>query len=151
MKRIARFGFALMLALSNFTYASSEPEEFFRNYVELGNSFDPSIASLYSDSAKIRAYRVYPHGLERNMELTGAQWKQLATRLMPLSKAKNDKSIFSNTVITKQGDGYKIKADRYSVLKCYTDTGYYMIVEPESDGQLFIVEEYMETQPRSDC
>jgi len=151
MKHIVRFAFVLTLALSNVTYASTRPEEFFSKYVELGNSFDPSVASLYSDSAKIRAYRVYPHGLERSMELTGVQWKQLAARLMPLSKARNDKSIFSNTVITKQGDGYKIKADCYSVLKCYTDSGYYMIVEPESNGQLSIVEEYIETQAQSGC
>jgi len=151
MKHIQPLGFILFLAIFNVAYASSKPEAFFNRYIELGESFDPSVASLYSDSAKIRAYRVYPHGLERSMELTGVQWKQLATKLMPMAKAQNDKSTYSKAVITKQGDGYKIKADRYSVRKCYTDTGYYMIVEPESNGKLLIVEEYIETQAQSGC
>jgi hypothetical protein len=85
------------------------------------------------------------------MEFTGQQWKQLLVRIMPMAKAQNDKSSYSNVVITMQGDGYKIKADRFSERKCYIDSGYYMIVAPNKDGELKILEEYMETQPESDC
>lgn len=70
---------------------------------------------------------------------------------MPLAKMKNDKSTFKNIAIKPEGNGYKIKAHRYSEKKCYTDKGYYMLLKRTEKGQLEIVEEYMETQPQSDC
>ena len=151
MKNAFNLVFLSACALSNLAYASSEPREFFKEYIELGERFDPSIGSLYADRAKIHATRQYPLGLNRSMEFTGAQWKQMMSAVMETAKEKNDKSKYSNMIITRQGDQYKIKADRYSVLKCYTDTGYYMIVEPGESGELSIVEEYMETKAFSDC
>jgi hypothetical protein len=134
-----------------FASSNEQAMEFFKMYVELSDAFDVAAVEFYSDNARIHAYRVYPHGLERAMELTGSQWKQLAKRVMPLAKAKNDKNSFSNINIKEQGKGYKIKADRYSEMKCYIDKGYYMVVEPDNRGNLHIIEEYMETQPQSNC
>lgn len=131
--------------------ATEELNSFFMKYIELNDNFDISVAKLYSDKAKIHAYRVYPHGTQRSLELNGEKWKQLIVRAMPIAKTKNDKSSFSNIVITKQDKKYKIKANRYSNIKCYTDTGYYMIVEESKGGDLYIIEEYMEAQPNSNC
>jgi hypothetical protein len=50
---------------------SSAAQAFFLEYVELGDAYDVKVANLYSDSAVIRTYRRYPHGLE-------AQWNYLA-------------------------------------------------------------------------
>lgn len=151
MKSIVKVGVAFLFVLSSTLQADDKPAEFFQRYVELGNAFDTALADLYSDKALIHTYRVYPHGLERNMELTGEKWKQLITKVMPLAKVQNDKSIFSNVEIIEFEDGFKIRADRYSVRKCYTDTGYYMVVKPMADDSLKIVEEYMETQPLPNC
>ena len=131
--------------------ASETPEDFFTRYVQLGNEFSPSLADLYSNQALIRSYRVYPHGTERHMEVTGAQWKQVLVKVLPLAKAQNDKSTFSNIDISQISDGFKIQADRYSIRKCYVDTGYFMILKPTFNGRLQIVEEYLETQPQSSC
>jgi hypothetical protein len=127
------------------------PEEFFKQYIELSDNFDLAVGSLYSANAKVHSYRIYPHGLERGMELTGAQWQQLLIKAMPLAKAKNDKSSFTNVAVSEQGKSYKIKADRYSLIKCYQDSGYYMIIAPRSGGGFHIIEEYMQTQPQSNC
>lgn len=151
MNLILKIGIVLFLFSSTLAKAEEKPEEFFSRYMHLGNTFDPTVADLYDDDAQILAYRVYPHGLERNMELTGAQWKGLVKKVMPLAKEKNDKSTFSNVVITKIEDGFKIKADRYSVSKCYTDSGYYMVLKLNQDGSLVIVKEYMETKPLPSC
>ena len=126
-------------------------KEFFREYVEKGENFDVSIADLYLDSAIIRNLRRYPNGSEKSMQLTGAQWKELIIKVMPVAKAKGDKSTFSQIVISIDGKRAKIKANRYSNLKCYTDTGYFMIVEQQPDSKYKILEEYMESQPNSDC
>lgn len=151
MKSLFKAGLACLIVISAVSQASDKPAEFFQKYVELADAFDPAIVDLYADEALIHAYRVYPHGLERNMEMTGTQWKQLITKVMPLAKAQDDKSTYSNMEITDFEGGFKIKADRFSVRKCYTDTGYYMVVKSIGDGSLKILEEYMETKPSSNC
>lgn len=151
MKHTLKLFAALIVCLSPKAFAEENPDEFFKNYMKLGENFDSKVAELYDDSAKIHAYRVYPHGLERSMEFTGAQWKQLVQKAMPLAKAKNDKSTFSEISISTVENGYRIKANRYSERKCYIDTGYYMILKRENSGELAIYEEYMETKPLSNC
>jgi len=151
LKLLLKIGLLAISAFSIELHAADKPLEFFEEYVRLGESFDPQVVHLYSDQALIHAYRVYPHGLERNMQLSGIEWKQLVTRVMSLAKAKNDKSTFSNVAVTEISEGYKIKADRYSVRKCYTDTGYYMIIKASESGMLKIFEEYMETKPLPNC
>ena len=124
---------------------------FFTKYVELGDRYDEKVANLYSDGAVIRTYRRYPHGLERAMELSGSQWKALLVKAMPLAKAQADRSTYSNVEVSVTGPKAKIKANRYSVGKCYTDTEYFMVIERQSSGAYLIVEEYSETQPQANC
>lgn len=126
-------------------------KEFFRGYVEMGENFDVSSADLYLNSAIIRNLRRYPDGSEKSMQLNGAQWKELIIKVMPLAKTRGDKSTFSHIIISIDGKQAKIKANRYSNLKCYTDIGYFMIIELQPDGKYKIIEEYMESQPNSDC
>ena len=151
LKFILKIGIVIFLFSTTLANAEENPKEFFSKYIHLGDTFDPAVADLYDDGAQVLAYRVYPHGLERSMELTGIQWKGLVKKVMPLAKSKNDKSRFSNIVITKTENGFKIKADRYSVSKCYTDSGYYMVIKPSEEGNLVIVKEYMETKPLPSC
>ncbi|MCH7328676.1 hypothetical protein [Acinetobacter modestus] len=139
--------FTMNLAFAN----TATPKQFFNYYITLSENFDPALADLYSDSAKIQTYRKYPHGLERSMELTGLQWKMLINKLMPIAKASDDRSKFSNIKIIPLDKKYQIKADRYSTQKCYTDKGYYMMIGSKENGALEIIEEYMETQPNSNC
>ena len=126
-------------------------KRFFETYVKMGESFDASMADLYLDSATIKNIRRYPNGSEKSMQLTGAQWKELVRKVMPMAKAKGDVSTFSEIYVSIDGKRAKIKANRYSNLRCYTDTGYYMIIERQPDGEYKIVREYTETQPNSDC
>lgn len=85
------------------------------------------------------------------MQLSGSQWKTLVMKVMPLARAQGDRSTYSNVEVSMNATKVKIKANRYSVLKCYTDTGYYMVIERQSNGAYLIVEEYSETQPQSSC
>lgn len=151
MKYKIRVFAALFVCFTTTVTAEINPDDFFQDYIKLGESFDPKVAQLYDDVAKIHAYRVYPHGLERSMSFTGAQWKLFVQKIMPLAKANNDKNTFSEIRISKVEGGYKVKAKRYSDSKCYTDTGYYMILKRQDDGGLAIFEEYMETKPLSNC
>jgi len=79
--------FFMLFLASGLASASSEtPEEFFKRFVELGHRFDPAVADMYADSASIKMYRRYPHGLERTMDTSGAEWKALVRRVMPLGR-----------------------------------------------------------------
>lgn len=151
MKHFCQVAISLYMFLSSAVIAEEIPKSFFKEYIRLVDAFDPALADLYNDGAQVLGYRVYPHGLERNMEFTGVQWKELLKRAMPLAKVQNDKSTFSNVKISESDGGFKIKADRYSVRKCYTDTGYYIIVKSDKNGQLAIFKEYMETRPLPNC
>lgn len=151
MKYTATAFASFTLLLSQIAHAGESASDFFNRYGQLNGRFDSSVADLYSDAAKIHTLRRYPFGLVRTVVLSGAQWKKVIIATMPLAKAKNDRGSTSNVTISKHGNGYKIKANRYSNIKCYTDTGYYMIVAPDKLGKLQIIEEYTETQPQSDC
>lgn len=126
-------------------------QRFFARYIHLNETFDASVADLYADSAVISSFRRHPDGRTRNMAMPGAQWKALVRQVMPIAKMRGDRSIYREIRITIKGDHAKIKASRYSVIKCYLDQGYYMIVSKQADGSYQIIEEYSETQPQSDC
>ena len=134
------------LALDN-----KEALDFFNRYIALTTNFDDSVSLLYSDKAKIHTYRRYPHGLERVADMTGAQWKELMVKAMSLAKQRGDISEYNNVAFSVNGNKIKIKADKYSLLKCYTEKGYYMVIEQDEKKDFKIIEEYMETQPQSDC
>lgn len=129
----------------------ADARAFFDRYIELGEAYDADLANLYSDEAVIKASRQYPDGSRRTMQLSGSQWKSLIEKVMPLAKAQEDRSTYSNIEVEIRADQAKISADRYSERKCYRDTGYYMIIERQASGDYRIVEEYSETQPQSNC
>ena len=147
---LAALGTALSLIGTSHALDLQEGRRFFDRYISLGNSYNPSLATLYADSAAIKTIRRYPTGQIRSLELTGTQWKTLLQKAMPLAKAQGDRSEFKNVRLEAVGDDIRVKADRYSVRKCYWDRGYYMLVRRTAAG-LRIVEEYSETQPESAC
>jgi hypothetical protein len=130
---------------------ATEARAFFDQYVALGDAYDSSLAELYAADARIRSTRRYPDGQSRTLEMTGTQWKAMIRSVMPLAKAEGDRSDYKKIRIERTGQLMRIKADRYSVRKCYWDYGYYMLIGRQSDGRIRIVEEYLETQPQSNC
>ena len=154
MRLITKVTLLILTLCSSGLQATEEIEkvsDFFNKYMKLANSYDLSVLSLYADDAKIHTLRTYPHGIQRNLEMTGKQWKQLVSKTIDLAKSQNDRSTMSNVKISKQGTGFKIKADRYSHKKCYTDKDYYLVIEPDLNGSYVIIEEFTATQPNSNC
>jgi hypothetical protein len=124
---------------------------FFKQYESLSIAYDPTVANMYSDDAKIHAIRIMPDGVEQTIKMDGSKWKELITSTMEISQKRGDKSEFSNIVVAMDGDVAKIKASRYSSIKCFTDDKYYMRVKKQSDGVLRIIEEFAETPLESSC
>ena len=147
---LAALGIAFGVVGTSHALDLQEGQRFFDRYVALGKSYNPSLATLYADSAAIKTTRRYPTGQIRSLELTGTQWKTLLQKAMPLAKAQGDRSEFKNVRFEAIGDDIRVRADRYSVRKCYWDRAYYMVVRRTAAG-LQIVEEYSETRPESAC
>lgn len=125
---------------------------FFARYVALGEAYDAALADLYADSSRISFNRIYPAPLPpRSAEVNGDQWRAMIRSAMPLAKAKGDRSEYSNVRAELHGDRVMIRADRYPVLKCAWDRGFYMVVARDAAGGLFIAEEHFDTQATSSC
>lgn len=150
---IIRISTYLIILFSSATHAAQESEylKFFNKYQSLGDHFDTAVSQLYSDEAQIIAIRKMPDGIEQTMEVKGKKWKQMIIDLMEIGKQRGDKSEFSNIKIIVENNRAKITATRYATVKCFNDSRYYMIVEKENNGELKIVEEFMESPSQSKC
>jgi hypothetical protein len=123
----------------------------FEQYVALSDRYDPGVAGLYSDAARIRTRRTSASGQVQELELDGARWKKLIVQAMPIAKQRGDLSKFSNVSVASHADGARITAQRYSTFRCHLDETYFMVVAPDENGTWRIVEESTTTTATSAC
>lgn len=119
---------------------------FFERFVALGNAGDVAVADLYADDAKIVGHRTYPTGKTRRMAFTGRRWKEMLRKIMPLARATNDRSSFSDMRYALEGGRVRITATRYSERKRYS-APYSSLVGPNGAGEWRIYEETVHTRP----
>ena len=133
--------------------ASQAPQarEFFKQYQKLSNTFDQNLMELYADDAQISTTRILPDGRLQKLAFTGAEFKPIAGKMLPLAQLRDDTSTFSNVKLTEVGDAVKITANRYSKLKCYTDIKFYLVLRNGPSGSLEIAEEHSQTRSLSIC
>lgn len=118
----------------------------FDDYVRLGEAFDPALADLYADTAKISNRRVFPDDTTREMAMPASSYKTLLRRVMPVAKEQNDVSRYSDVHYTVEGDNVRITATRYSVMKDYS-APHTLLVGPDTDGTWRVLEESGESRP----
>lgn len=151
MKTLAKLSITATLLFSGNILATEQAAKFFENYTQLLENMDHKIVNLYSQSSKMLVNLKFANGKKRSMTIDGKQWKKQLPGILDQAKSKNDKSLFSDVSVTEISGGFKIKANRYSTLKCFTDTGYYMLLSQKKDGSFEIIEEYIEAEPESTC
>ena len=123
-----------------------DAQALFQQYTSLEAAFDPAIADLYADDALIRNKRTYPDGQVRELTLPATQYKALMRNVMPLAKAKGDRSTYSQVTYAEEGGGVRIKANRYSRMKHY-ESPIAILVAPDASGHWLIREELSESRP----
>jgi hypothetical protein len=148
-----RFAMLMMLGLAALVDAQglsadarSKAEQLWTRYVALEAAFDPAVADLYSDDAVIRNRRTYPTGEVREATVPAAQYKLLVRQAIPLAKARNDISRYSNCSYVADGPRVRILCARFSVLKNYTSP-ISLLVGPGPAGSWLIFEELSESRP----
>ena len=145
----------LTLALLLFAPAGSaedlsprgQAEALFEEYQRRAAAFDPKVADLYWDQARIVNVRKYPGDLpDRALNLVGFQYKAKIHELMPTAKARGDYSTYSDISYSTEGSRIRIRCTRFSLLKKYSSP-YSMLVGPDENGSWRIFEELSESRP----
>lgn len=124
----------------------AEARHVFEEIVERANNFDASVVDFYSDEARIVTLR---NGTDKQ-EMSGAQWKELVRRVMPVAERIGDTNTYEAVSVTPHGDGFRVTAVRTSALKCVEDPSYHLDLV-KADGSWKVVEEYSETVSLSRC
>jgi len=138
-------------AESTESVGQAEYQQFFEQYQRLYSEFDASVNKMYADDAKIMGAREKPDGTEESMTIDGVRWKSIVLASMERAKQVDNRSEYSDVVIEVSGDKAKISATRYSVIDCFHDDRFYLVVTTGADNQLQIVEQFMETPVQSSC
>ncbi len=124
----------------------AKAKELFERYTTLGRAFDPTVADLYSDEAKIQNTRTYPSGEKRTLTFPAPEYKKLIRGAMPLAKARGDTDTYSDVKYVPEGERVRITCTRFSELKKYSSP-LSLLVGLDKDGKWLIFEEISESQP----
>lgn len=98
----------------------TQAEALFSQYQSLARAYDPAVADLYCDTALIRNVRTFPSGEKKTLELPAPKYKELIRSVMPIAKARNDYSTYSQVRFIPEGSNMRIMAARHSALKDHT-------------------------------
>ncbi|MEL7538012.1 MAG: hypothetical protein AAFZ58_12300 [Pseudomonadota bacterium] len=144
-RKMLAFGLAVeLIALPAAATDDDDTQAFFARFQELERTLNPDIADLYSDSAKVHGEFVYENGSFREFDWNGATYKfQLRLQATAAAQYQSDRGIlYSNVRYERFEDGYRIYAERYEADSCFANKNWYLVVRPDSEGNLRIVEEF---------
>ena len=126
--------------------AQDEAKKLFKRYTDSERNFDPAVADLYSDDAKIQNKRTYPDGTVRVSTVPAPKYKELIRAAMPLAKERGDTNTYSKVKYVAEGQKMRITANRFSSLKKYSSP-VSLLVGPSPRGSWLIFEELSESKP----
>jgi hypothetical protein len=118
----------------------------FDKYVAMERAFDPGLPDLYAADALIWNRRTYPTGQVRELTIPAGQYKELMRQSLPLAKAQNDTSRYSDCSYEPEAERVRIKCTRYSERKNYSSP-IELLVGPGSTGEWLVFEELSASQP----
>ena len=124
----------------------AEAKKLFATYVERLNAFDPTVADLYADDAKIENTRKYPDGTTKTALVPAAKYKELLRGSMPAAKQSRDTSQFFTVDYKPVGDKVRIETTRLTSVRGDA-TPLTLVVGPGAGGKWMILEEYSESRP----
>lgn len=122
----------------------------FAEFVRLRNRFDPSLADLYADSAKIRVFEALPEGNPQPRMYSGTQWKAGLPGVLSKAKARNDANEYEEVRYQDLGDSVEVRAKRYSKGGCYWDRTWTLIIGRQQGGYK-IIGEHIKVDPQAKC
>ena len=145
MKKILILLTLALLPLSAFADDKQEALDFFNNYVQSANSYSPTVADMYSPSAKIIRQVVKPDGTTANATTDTATYIKQMKIGQAGAKLRKYKNYYSNITVAPAEGGYKVSSLRQPSGEDYK-LKTYMIVKKQPNGKWLITEEMMQTK-----
>ena len=140
------FIITVVTGLAAFADDAQEARQFFNNYVNAANTYSPTVATMYSPSAKIIRQVVKPDGGLVNVNTNTATYVKQMKIGQAGAKLRKYKNTYTNITVTPVGNGaYKISSLRQPSGETYK-LKTYMIVKKQPDGKWLIIEELMQTK-----
>ena len=146
MKKLLSILFVLIITgLSVLADDAQEALKFFNSYVSAANSYSPTVATMYSPSAKIIRQVVKPDGTLVNVNTDTATYIKQMKLGQAGAKMRGYKNNYTEVSVKNLGNGsYKISSLRQPSGEKYK-LKTYMIVKKEN-GSWKIIEEMMQTK-----
>jgi len=124
----------------------AEAKQLFATFVQRLNAFDPAVADLYADEAKIENTRRYPDGSKQTAVVPAPKYKAILRDAMPAARQRGDTSDFLAVEYTPVGAKVRISTTRFSNAKLEA-TPLVLVVGPGPGGTWTILEELSESRP----
>ncbi len=147
MKHVRLLCLSLLLVCRATAFAEDPPaqaKELFDRYVALDKAFDPAIADLYSDEAKIAITRISPEGEKRTSEIPASKYKDQIRLAMSMAKITEDKTAYTEVKYAQDGERVRITCVRSSG-SLDPASALSLLVGPAPDGKWLIFEELAES------
>jgi uroporphyrinogen-III decarboxylase len=107
------FTMFVMTGLQAFADSAQEALNFFNSYVSAANSYSPTVAGMYSPSAKIIRQVVKPNGELVNVSTNTATYIKQMKIGQAGAKMRGYKNTYTNVSVTSLGNGaYKVSSLR---------------------------------------
>ena len=135
----------MMTGLQALADSAQEALNFFHSYVNAANTYSPTVATMYSPSAKIIRQVIKPNGQLVNVNTNTATYVKQMRIGQAGAKMRGYKNIYTDVKVTSLGNGsYKISSLRQPKGETYK-LKTYMIVK-KINGKWQITEELMQTK-----
>ena len=135
-----------IISLSALADEQKEALDFFNSYVNAANTYSPTVAEMYSPTAKIIRQIVKPDGTTANATTDTATYIKQMKIGQATAKLKHYKNTYTDVVVSDAGNGaYKVSSNRPPSGETYK-LKTYMIVKKQPGGKWLIIEEMMQTK-----
>lgn len=118
---------------------------FFNSYVNAANSYSPTVAEMYSPSAKIIRQVVKPDGTTVDVATDTATYIKQMKLGQAGAKLRHYKNTYTSIAVTPFEGAFKVSSLRQPSGEDYK-LKTYMVVKKQPDGKWLIVEEMMQTK-----
>ena len=128
----------------------AQARQFFERLVDMERRYDPALAELYADSARIAKHRRLPDGSMQYGSMTGAAHKPLLRRWLPGAAERGAHNEYSDVRYKDLGNGFVQITMRQRQLPKDFRTDVELVVGPGPTGQWLIWEDISEAPPVTD-
>ena len=138
---------SILIGFSTVAFADDKQDalDFFNSYVNAANTYSPTVAEMYSPSAKIIRQIVKPDGTTANATTDTSTYIKQMKIGQAGAKLRKYKNNYTDIVVTPVNDGYKVSSLRQPSGEDYK-LKTYMIVKKQPNGKWLITEEMMQTK-----